>query len=233
MESSEPGQTAPQPAVRTFGLPDDAAVVAGLRSGDEETFAYLVDAWSPTMLHVARGHVISRETAADVVQETWLAVVRGIGSFEQRSTLRTWVFRILANIAKTTGTRERRTIMRRLADDDQLPSVPAHRFRDADDDYPGGWRTIPEPWTDLHAPEAEAMRSELRITVAAAIRSLPARQRLVVTMRDLDGFASSEVCELLGLTPANQRVLLHRGRSAVRTLLEMRFGRAARWSATS
>ena len=231
MDGSEPGRTAPRPVTLASGLPEDATLVAGLRDRDEEVFAQLIDAWAGTMLRLARSHVHTGESAADIVQETWLAVLHGIDGFEGRSSLRTWVFRILSNIAKTTGTRERRTAVRPLVGDDGLPSVPTHRFRDADDEYPGGWRQFPEPWPTVHGPEGEVVRAEVRLTVAAAIRSLPARQRLVVTMRDVDGFSADEVCHLLALSPSNQRVILHRGRAAVRALLESHFGRAARWSA--
>ena len=233
MDGSEQGRTASRPTTRpASALADDATLVAGLRARDEETFAQLVDAWGATMMRLARSHVSSMESAADIVQETWLAVLRGIDNFEGRSSLRTWVFRILANIAKTTGTRERRTDLRPLLGDGAVPTVPAHRFRDADDQYPGGWRTFPETWPDLDSPEASLVRTEARMTVAAAIRALPARQRLVVSMRDVEGFRAEEVCDLLELTPANQRVILHRGRAAVRALLENKFGASARWSAS-
>ena len=233
VNGSEPGQLARRPETSASALPDDAQIVAGLRAGDEELFAQVIEVWAPTMLRLARSHVHTRESAADIVQETWLAVLRGIDRFEGRSALRTWVFRILSNIAKTAGTRERRVDVRPLTGEDGLPSVPSHRFRDDQDKYPGHWRHPPQPWPDLHNPEGEAIRAELRMTVAAAIRSLPARQRLVVTLRDLEGFSSDEVCHLLELSPGNQRVLLHRGRAAVRSLLEIHFGRTARWSATT
>ncbi|MFY9913431.1 MAG: sigma-70 family RNA polymerase sigma factor [Nocardioidaceae bacterium] len=233
MDSPQPGRIAPRPAGRATGLPDDTTLLAGLRAGDEEIFSRLVDAWAPTMLKLARGYVHSHESAADVVQETWLAVLRGAGGFEGRSSLKTWVFRILSNIAKTTGTRESRVVVRALIGEDAVGTIPPHRFRGADDDYPGHWRTPPAPWPDLTTPESELLRSELRLTIAAAIRSLPARQRLVVTMRDIEGFAADEVCELMGLSPANQRVILHRGRAAVRTLLENHFGTASQWRAAT
>ncbi len=233
MDSPQAGRTASRPAGRATGLPDDATLLAGLRAGDEASFAQLVDAWTPMLLKVARGHVHSQESAADVVQETWLAVLRGVDNFEGRSSLRTWVFRILSNIAKTTGTRERRVVVRPLLGDGAVGTVPPHRFRGDDDDYPGHWRTPPAPWPDLTTPETEVVRSELRLTIAAALRSLPRRQRLVVTMRDIEGFTADEVCELLGLSAANQRVILHRGRAAVRTLLETHLGRTKHWRAAT
>ncbi|MEP6665155.1 MAG: sigma-70 family RNA polymerase sigma factor [Nocardioidaceae bacterium] len=210
-------------------LPGDGVLVAGLRARDEDIFVQVVDAWTPTMLRVARGHVASQESAADVVQDTWLAVLRGIDGYEGRAALRTWVFRILTNIAKTRGTREQRIVPWSPLAEDGHPTVAHHRFRGANDEYPGGWKTFPPVWP---TPEGEAMSAEIRTKVGGAISSLPERQRIVITMRDLDGFSSDEVCELLGLTPANQRVLLHRARATVRSLLENHFGSAARWGAT-
>ncbi len=232
MDGSSPDRSGPRPGTRAPALPDDATLVAGLRARDEAVFAQLVDAWTPTMLRVARTHVRSPESAADIVQETWLAVLAGINRFEERSQLRTWVFRILSNIAKTTGTREQRVTVQPLLGEGSFPTVPSHLFRDSDDQYPGGWRSFPEPWPDLSTPEAEVMRREFRLTVAAAVSSLPDRQRLVVTMRDIDGIEASDVCKMLGVSAANQRVILHRGRAAVRARLERHFGRTARWSAT-
>ncbi len=232
MDDSERGRLPTRPLARASDLPADAQLVAGLRARDEAVFAMLVDAWTPTMLRLARSHVNTPESAADIVQETWLAVLRGIDAFEARSALRTWVFRILSNIAKTTGVRERRTDVRPLLGEEGLPATPSHRFRDPHDDYPGHWRNPPAPWPDTSGPEGQVLRAQTRAVVAAALHSLPARQRLVVTLRDIDGFSSDEVCHLLGLSPSNQRVILHRGRTAVRALLESHFGGAARWSAT-
>lgn len=200
-------------------LPSDEALLAGLRSGDEDTFAQLVDAWTPAMLHLARAHVATRESAADVVQDTWLAVIRGIGDFEGRSSLRTWVFRILTNIAKSRGVRERRTVpWGSLFDDGPAgPTVDPGRFRGPGDPYPGHWREFPASWT---LPEASALDGEIRRLLYDVIDALPARQREVVSLRDVAGYTSEEVCDLLGLTAGNQRVLLHRGRAAVRASLE-------------
>jgi RNA polymerase sigma-70 factor, ECF subfamily len=233
VNGSEPGRSAPRSLTQTSGFPDDVEIVAGLRARDEALFTQLVDAWTPMMVRVARSHVRSHESASDIVQETWLAVLRGIDGFEGRSSLRTWVFRILSNIAKSTGTRERRTEVRPLFGENGLPSVPSHRFREPDDEYPGGWRQFPDAWPIIISPEGEILNAELRMTIAAAIRSLPSRQRLVVTLRDVEGFDGPEVCDLLGISPANQRVILHRGRAAVRALLESHLGHAARWSASS
>ena len=212
----------------------EAGLVAALAARDEAAFAGLVDRWSPAMLRVARSHVATDASAEDVVQDTWLAVLRGIDGFEGRSSLRTWVFRILANIAKTRGVRERRTLpMSSLAErstelNDQ-PTVDPDRFRPAGADYPGHWRSFPPAWPTA---EYDALGRDVRAVVAGALAELPPQQRTVVTLRDVHGFDASEVCELLDLSAGNQRVLLHRGRALVRTRLEDYYGDGARWGAT-
>lgn len=203
-------------------LPPDAVVVARLRSGDEAMFAALIDAWSAGMLRAARAFVADVHTAEDVVQETWLAVLRGIGSFQARSSLRTWAYRILVNTAKTRGARDARAVpMSSLAprDEDRSPTVDPERFRDADDRYPGGWRAFPEHWP---SPENHVVATEMRRQLAAALARLPARQRIVVTLRDVHGYDTGEVCAILQITPANLRVLLHRARASLRATLEER-----------
>jgi RNA polymerase sigma-70 factor, ECF subfamily len=201
---------------------DDQELVASLRAGDEEVFAALVDAWSGSMLRLARGHVPTDSAAEEVVQETWLAVLQGLDGFRGASRLRTWVFRILVNQAKTRGTRERRsvpfaTLAAQDTDNtgDTGATVDPSRFRGPDDPYPGGWRTFPEEW-----PEQMMLTREVHEVVTAALTELPSRQRLVVALRDVEGHTSDEVCDLLGITAGNQRVLLHRGRAVVRAHLE-------------
>ena len=211
-------------------LPDDATLVARLRDRDEATFTRLVDAWTPTMMRIARTRVSSSESAAEVVQDTWLAVLTGIDRFEARSSVRTWIFRILLNKAATRGAREARSVPWGGFEDDRGPTVDHGRFRGSDDEYPGHWRSFPRQWPD---PEGEAVRAEVSSVVAAAVEALPARQRLVVTLRDMVGYSSEEVCDLLELTAANQRVLLHRARAALRLRLEELFGADARWGATT
>jgi RNA polymerase sigma-70 factor (ECF subfamily) len=194
-------------------LADDPALLACLRAGDQAAFAAVVRAWSPAMIRIARAHVRSHATAEEVVQEAWLAVIRGIDGFEGRAALRTWVFRILVNIARRHGRTEART-----ADELSGPTVDPDRFRDADDPYPGGWRpeAVPRDW----GPEPALLAGEFRAVLEKALTELPERQRAVVELRDVHGLDPEEVCELLELTPANQRVLLHRGRARLRGILE-------------
>lgn len=193
---------------------DEGALVAALRAGDESAFALLVDRHTPAMLRVARGYVRSRELAEDVVQETWIALLKGIGAFEGRSSLRTWLFTVLINIAKKRGVKERREL------DVTIAAVDPARFRGASDPYPGHWlpEEVPSPFPET--PEGSVLGAELISLATRELEKLPERQRTVVTLRDMLGFDSAEVCELLDITVANQRVLLHRGRSAVRQALE-------------
>jgi RNA polymerase sigma-70 factor (ECF subfamily) len=198
--------------------PDDA-IVAGVRSGDEAVFAHLLNDWSRSMLLLARTFVSTEASAEEVVQDTWLAVIRGIDRFEGRSSLRTWVYRILVNTAKKRGVRESRTVPWSSlggADEDRGPTVDPAQFRGADDQYPGGWRSFPQEW---HSGEGNLLAGEVRSTVRAAIDALPDRQRIVITLRDVMGHTSDEVCQMLEVSGANQRVLLHRARAAVRTQL--------------
>lgn len=195
-------------------VPADTELVARLRAGDEATFAQLVRAWSPAMLRVARVHVHSHATAEEVVQETWLGVLRALDGFEGRAQLRTWVFRILVNTASRHGKREAR-MNAELAG----PTVDPARFRGDDDpEWPRHWRDDAVPiGTD---PEPALLAREFRDVLATALSELPERQRAVVELRDVHGFDAEEVCELLDLTPANQRVLLHRGRARLRATWE-------------
>jgi RNA polymerase sigma-70 factor, ECF subfamily len=213
-----------------WGLAADTTTVAALAARDEAAFARLVDHWASAMFRVARSHVSTDASAEEVVQDTWLAVLRGLDRFEGRSSLRTWVFRILVNTAKTRGVRERRTVpMSALAPADAGPTVDPDRFRGPDDAYPGGWKVFPAPWP---SPDHGILGDDARTVVVAAIAGLPDRQRAVVTLRDVHGFEADEVCTMLDLSSGNQRVLLHRGRAAVRARLERHFGETARWGAT-
>jgi RNA polymerase sigma-70 factor (ECF subfamily) len=192
---------------------DDARLLERLRSGDEAAFVTLVAGHQDAMLRLASTFVSSRAVAEEVVQDTWLGVVRGIDRFEGRSSLRTWLLAILVNRARTAGTREARSV----AVGDAGPAVDRARF-----DASGGWSSPPEHWVE--DAEQRLGAAELATHIHAALEQMPARQRAVVTLRDVDGLESDEVCELLSLSPGNQRVLLHRGRSQLRQALEAALG---------
>jgi RNA polymerase sigma-70 factor, ECF subfamily len=197
----------------------DDVLVAGLRAGDEEAFARVLGEWSRSMIRVARSFVSTDASAEEVVQDTWLAVIQGIDRFEGRSSLRTWVYRILVNTARKRGVREHRSVpwsSLSPTDDDRGPTVDPAAFRGSDDPYPGGWKTFPEEWAST---ESAVLAGEVRATVTAALDGLPDRQRIVITLRDVLGHSSDEVCQMLDISSANQRVLLHRARAAVRTQL--------------
>ena len=200
----------------------DSDAVAALRNGDEHVFRELFQRHYPMMKRVARGYVASDAVADEVVQETWLAVVTGIDRFGERSALGTWIFSILINQAKSHGVRERRSLplsaASAAADD---PAVDPDRFQSDGDTWPGHWATPPRPW---QSPDRRLLSLEARDRLKSALAQLPPRQRLVVGLRDVEGFDSQEVCELLGLSEENQRVLLHRGRSRLRAQLEAYVG---------
>ena len=200
----------------------DQAVVDALCAGDERAFRKLVGAHHATMVRVAAGFVPSRAVAEEVVQDTWLAVVKGLASFEGRSSLKTWIFTILVNQARTRGEREQRTtpfssLARGVADDG--PTVDPDRFL-TEGEWVGHRSRPPQPFdpTSAHLDDDETRR-----VVEEAIASLPANQQRVVWLRDVEAWAATEVCEALGLSEANQRVLLHRGRAKVRAALEPHF----------
>jgi RNA polymerase sigma-70 factor, ECF subfamily len=209
----------PPAAQRTSVLADDGVVVAALRRGDEAVFAALVNAYSASLLRLAQDFVRTRAVAEEVVQETWLAVLNGIDRFEGRSSLKTWLYRILVNKAKTRGVREARTVpFSALAPEGEDPVVPEERFRGADDQWPGHWASPPRALDTV--PEHRLLAGEARERIAQALERLPESQRVVVTLRDIAGWDSEEVCEELGLSEGNQRVLLHRGRAKLRAAFE-------------
>ena len=202
---------------RTTG--EEAELLAQLRAGDERAFEALVERHYSTMLAVARHHVKSRAVAEEVVQEAWLGVLKGLDRFEGRSSLRTWILRIVVNIAKTRGVREARSLpFASLAAAGDEPAVEAERFRGGDDPFPGHWRAYPGDWQRL--PEDALAERETLAIVLATIEQLPPAQRIVITMRDIQGCDSDEVCAALDVSEGNQRVLLHRARSKVRGAIE-------------
>ncbi|MBZ9597069.1 sigma-70 family RNA polymerase sigma factor [Streptomyces erythrochromogenes] len=202
-------------------LPPDEVLVQRLRAGDEETFALVLDSWSGSMLRLAMSFVSTKASAEEAVQDTWLAVIRGIDGFEGRASLKTWVYRILVNTAKARGTKESRTVpfASLLPEEEEGPTVDAERFRAPGEQYAGHWVAgqEPRPW---HIPEDHVLRGEVREVIAEAIDELPPRLRTVITLRDVAGYGSDEVCSLLEISPGNQRVLLHRGRALLRRKLE-------------
>lgn len=203
----------------------DRERVAALRRGDQQAFAEIVDAWSPALLRVAQLHVPSHAVAEEVVQEAWLAVLRGLDRFEERSSLRTWVTSIVLNRARTHGRRERRmlpfaSLRRRQDEGPDEPAVDPARFQRPGDERPGWWATPPARWGD---PEAWMDDEATRAVLLGAIADLPRRQREVITLRDVLGWSEAEVCSVLEVSEGNERVLLHRARSAVRAALERHF----------
>ena len=201
----------------------ESALVDALRAGDEEAFTQLVREYQPSLVRVARIYVPTQAAAEEVAQETWLGVLNGLDRFEGRSSLRTWIFRILTNIAKTRGQRDGRTLpFSALQDPGRVPeaAVDADRFLDPEHPrWPGHWAARPEPW-----PEDALLSAETQAVIAEAIEALPATQRAVISLRDLEGWSSEEVRNALELSETNQRVLLHRARSKVRRALETYFG---------
>ncbi len=201
---------------------DDQSLVERARQGDEDAFAALVRRYTPMLMRLARMYVPTDALAEDVVQETWVAVLRGLERFEGRSSFKTWLFRILVNRAKTRGVREHRSIpfasvgagdgIESEADGDG-PTVDPSRFTSA-----GAWTSAPADWRD--DPEASLNSAEGLRIARAAIDELPERQKIVITLRDLEGLSSDEVRNVLDLTETNQRVLLHRARAKVRKALE-------------
>jgi RNA polymerase sigma-70 factor (ECF subfamily) len=199
-------------------------LVQSLKAGDESAFASLVDEYSAALLGVAMGYVGSRAVAEEVVQETWLGVINGLDRFEGRSSLKTWIFKILTNTAGTRGQRERRMVpFSSLGGDrEDDDAVDPDRFFPPDDPrYPNHWSAGPTAW---ETPEDGLLSGETRGVILKAIEALPPSQRAVVTLRDVEGWPPEEVCDALELSEGNQRVLLHRGRTKVRMALERYFG---------
>jgi RNA polymerase sigma-70 factor (ECF subfamily) len=200
----------------------DGSLVESLRNGEEDAFNALVEQYYTSMVRIAMIYVPSQEIAEDVVQETWIAVLKGLDRFEGRSSLKTWIYTILTNRAKTRAQREGRYVPLDLSDDsDSEPAVPTERFRPIDDpNYPNHWLPDLKPQSWENVPEAHLLSSETLTLITQAINMLPPNQREVIRLRDVEGFSSMEVCNILSLSETNQRVLLHRARSRVRAALE-------------
>jgi RNA polymerase sigma-70 factor (ECF subfamily) len=203
----------------------ECELLSGLRAGDELAFRTLVTRHHQTMKRVAMTYVSSPATADEVVQETWLAVIRGLDRFEERSSLKTWIFRILVNRAQSRGAREQRTTpfssLPGFAEDQDSPTVDPERFIGNGSAFAGYWCTPPSRFFEL--PEERLLAEETRALIDRSISELPDRQQQVIRLRDVEGWESDEVCESLGVSEGNQRVLLHRARAHVRAALEAHF----------
>jgi RNA polymerase sigma-70 factor (ECF subfamily) len=209
---------------------EEGVLLAGLREGDEAAFAWMVDCYSPPLMRLAAIYVSSRASAEEVVQETWVAVIRGIDGFEGRSSVKTWVYRILMNIARTRGARESRSIpfssTPTALHEGSGPAFDPGRFLpESHEHWPGHWASFPQAWET--EPEDRLLAEETMRLVKACIADLPPAQREVTVLRDVQGLSAAEACALLGITDASQRVLLHRGRSKIRAALESYFGATA------
>lgn len=217
-EMQKPTGAPPRPVSGSVSISDvEVELIAKLRARDQAAFGALLDDMHGRLIRLAMAFVPSRAVAEEVVQETWVGVLDGIDSFEGRSSLRTWIYRILTNRAKTRGVRENRTVpISALADTDG-PAVDESRFSSGGmwANPPGRWDTGPSP-----TPEEALSSAQTMAMIEKAIDSLPELQRAVITLRDIDQIDSQEVCNVLGISETNQRVLLHRARSKLRTLLE-------------
>lgn len=193
------------------------SLLEALRQGDEQAFETLVEHYQRAMLRLAAMYVRDDDAAGEVVQETWLAVLKGLNRFEGRSSLKTWIFSILVNRAKTRAQRDGRTVSFAF-DDDGEPAVPADKFSPTDHPHsPGHWIESPTTWKNI--PEEQLLSKETRQMIQSTIDMLPPLQRQVILMRDVDGWSSEEVCNILEISETNQRVLLHRARTRVRQAL--------------
>jgi RNA polymerase sigma-70 factor, ECF subfamily len=212
----DPADVAPIAAPATA---EEIALVEALRAGDGDAFGSLLDRYHSPLLRLAMSYVATKEAAEDVVQETWMAVMAGIDRFEGRSSVKTWIFRILINRAKSAGVREHRSLPFSALDDveEKEPSVDPARFQTGTR-WTGYWSAPPQSWAGI--PEERLLSAETRAAVEDGIAVLPPMQRAVVVLRDVRGFSSAETCEVLGISEANQRVLLHRARSKLRVRLE-------------
>ncbi len=208
--------------METNEFAEDLQLVAALRHGDEAAFARLLDMYHASMVRLALIFVANRVVAEEVTQQAWLGVLRGLDGFEGRSSLKTWIFRILTNCAKTCAVREGRSVpfsaVWDAEEESGEPAVEPDRFRPAGTPYAGGWKSFPASWEQI--PEEQLLAQESLGVVHGAIDALPSAQREVILLRDVEGWTSEEVCNVLGVSETNQRVLLHRARSRVRSALE-------------
>lgn len=203
---------------------DDMELLTALRAGDEAAFTLLVERYHENMVRIAALYVRDAQIAQEVAQETWVAMLNSLDRFEGRSSLKTWLFSILTNRAKTRASREDRYVPLALTDElDDEPSVPAHRFYAPGELHADHWtaEALPQLWD----PEAALLVGEINAVLEQAIDALPAHQRAVIRLHDIEGFTSEEICNILQISATNQRVLLHRARSRARAALEAYFKR--------
>jgi len=204
---------------------DDLYLVEQLRGGNEAAFEALIDRYATVMQRLAMVYVTAWAVAEEVVQETWMAVLEGLNRFEGRSSLKTWMFRILTNCAITRAQREGRSIpFSSLSDidtDQPEPAVDADRFLSADHQWSGHWVSFPAKWQET--PEDRLLSQETRVCIDRAIEAMPPNQREIIILRDIEGWSAEETCAFLNISEGNQRVLLHRARSKVRGVLEKYF----------
>jgi len=209
---------------------NERTLIGRLRARDESAFVELVERYYGYLLPLANFFVSNRAVAEEVVQEAWLAVLKGIDRFEERSSFKTWISRIVMNLARTRGVRESRMVaFSEFADNEAgrpEPAVDPERFRVATDEYPDHWSIAPRPWNS--DPETQLLTSETMAALDDAVELLPKTQRLVLTMRDVNGWTAEEVCNALAISETNQRVLLHRARSKVRGILENHYSNSGR-----
>jgi len=204
---------------------DALHLIEMLRNGNEDAFIFLIDRYRTTMLRLAMIYVPEHAVAEEVVQEAWLGVLQGLNRFEGRSSLKTWIFRILTNCAKTRALRERHSVPFSSLSDLEVnfdePTVDPDRFLPSDSQLPGQWASLPAAWDEI--PEKRLLSKETYACIMSATDALPPSQRTVITLHDIEGWASEDICNVLGITDKNQRVLLHRARSKVRRALEQYF----------
>lgn len=202
---------------------DDNQIISGLQQRNESVFSHLVDLYHVSMVRIARIYVSDDAIAEEIAQETWLRVLEGIDQFERRSTLKTWIFSILNNLAKTRWRREGKSIPfseldREEVDADEV-SVPAERFFPADHPlWPNGWSAPPRPWN--YPSEEYLISQELRLCIQEALECLPDSQRIVMELHDIQGWSSPEICNAFCISETNLRVLLHRARAKIRRAIE-------------
>ncbi len=224
-DHGQPSTVVGQANAQTALSDDERLLLAGLRSGDERVFMRVVERYQSALVRLAQVYVGNRAVAEEVAQETWLSALKNLDHFQGRSSFKTWLFQILVNGAKSRGQRERRSVpFSALADrddDGDEPAVAPERFQPEGAAYPGGWAMAPQSWAT--SPDASLDSQETRERILAAVARLPINQQSVIRMRDVEGYSAEETCAMLGMSAANQRVLLHRARSRVRQALESYF----------